>query len=109
MIFMKYRDRDRQHQSCAVSSSPGGVCKSIGGIEAHTHRRERGGGGRGSSPANAGVDVGRDGDLEGWQSLQRQECVSLCSNSTALGSSNFPLATEGGALPRQEPGKHQDG
>lgn len=34
-----------------------------------THRREGGGGGRSSSPADAGVDVGRDGDLEGRQSL----------------------------------------
>lgn len=78
---MKYRDRDKQLSHALCPPSPGGVCKSFGGIEAHTHRREGGGGGRGSSPANAGVDVGRDGDLEGWQSLQRQECVSLCSNS----------------------------
>lgn len=32
-------------------------------------RREGRGGSRGSGPADAGVDVGGDGDLEGWQSL----------------------------------------
>lgn len=35
----------------------------------HTHRREGGGRGRGSRPANTGVDVWRDGDLEGRQGL----------------------------------------
>lgn len=35
----------------------------------HTHRREGGGRGGGSRPANTGVDVWRDGDLEGWQGL----------------------------------------
>lgn len=85
MIFVKYGGRDRQHQPGARlpvtrSPSPGGACKNFGGTGVHTHRRERGGGGRGSSPADAGVDVGGDGDLEGGQSLRRQEGVSLCSN-----------------------------
>lgn len=47
---------------------------------AASDRREGGGGGRGSSPADAGIDVGGNRDLEGWQSLQRQECISLDLN-----------------------------